>query len=126
MVTAEELQSMLLSHTEGHPTNVSVPPGWMDLVAECHQQLVRIYPEYKLSQIKEKFGGLRYYVGPIPSSVFELFYATIKRFEDKSYQTCQACGEPGQLLVIGRWYYTLCQADEDATREWRKGKGKQR
>jgi len=121
MVSVEELRSMLEAHAVSH-TNVEIPPGWRDLVAECHKQLLQIYPEYKLSQVKEKFGGLRYYVGPIPKDLATQFYATVGEFEDKSYQICQVCGEPGHLQLIGTWYYTLCQVHGDETSEWRKNR----
>jgi hypothetical protein len=34
---------------------------WKPAIVACHEDLVKIDPEYRISQIKEKFGGLRYY-----------------------------------------------------------------
>ena len=102
MVTAEELQSMLTLHG-GHLTRVEVPPGWMDLVAECHRKLVRIYPEYKLSQVKEKFGTLRFYM----TALTDEMRAAIQTAEEASAETCELCGASGVLQSQG-WFKTLC------------------
>lgn len=36
-------------------------PKWADLLRETHAKLEEIAPGYNISQIKDKFGGLRYY-----------------------------------------------------------------
>lgn len=68
---------------------LSIPRGWEDLVAECHQILVRIHPDYEVHQIKEKFGGLRYYCS-IPAD--SLANGVIGAAEARSQKTCQNCG----------------------------------
>jgi hypothetical protein len=35
--------------------------GWKKLLEDLHDDLVKIDPDYKLSQFKEKFGTLRFY-----------------------------------------------------------------
>ena len=35
--------------------------GWYPLIAGLHEQLSVLVPDYTLVQVKEKFGGLRYY-----------------------------------------------------------------
>lgn len=42
----------------GHP----VGDGWMPIVLEAHEKFLALDPDYEINQIKEKFGGLRYYV----------------------------------------------------------------
>ena len=37
-------------------------PEWSAPVREAHKKLTRLIPGYKVAQIKEKFGGLRYYI----------------------------------------------------------------
>lgn len=34
---------------------------WWPAINRCHEALVAIDPDYRINQIKEKFGGLRYY-----------------------------------------------------------------
>lgn len=36
-------------------------PEWADLLREAHAQLEELAPGYNIAQIKDKFGGLRYY-----------------------------------------------------------------
>jgi hypothetical protein len=42
---------------------ISCQKGWYPLIAETHQALVDIFPNYQVHQVKEKYGGLRYYWG---------------------------------------------------------------
>ena len=55
------------------------------------------------TQVKEKYGGLRFYTGRATDAVFEV----ITRAEDKSLETCEVCGEPGKQRGNG-WVYTMC------------------
>ena len=36
-------------------------PGWKNLIKELDSKMSAIDPDYTIEQIKEKFGGLRYY-----------------------------------------------------------------
>jgi hypothetical protein len=42
----------------------NVGAGWQPLIDELDRQLRELDPDYMVLQIKEKFGGLRYYVTP--------------------------------------------------------------
>ena len=71
-----------------------VGPGWAGLVKEgfdlCLKNGWRIY------QIKEKFGGLRFYTDE-----------DLDDIEDESYTICEECGEPGKPRP-GGWIKTRC------------------
>ena len=54
-------------------------------------------------QVKEKYGGLRFYVSGGTEAVFE----AIDKAEDLSLKTCEVCGEPGTIRD-GSWVYTMC------------------
>lgn len=88
---------------------IDVDEGWYELVLSCHQEILAVDPHYKLLQIKEKFGGLRYYVEPSelcyePRRIGEI----ILKYEDIASRTCEATGGPGVLMKsIGGWYKTL-------------------
>ena len=56
-------------------------------------------------QVKEKFGGLRYYV----EGGTEAVWKAIEEAEALSERTCEWCGEPGKERG-GGWIYTLCDA----------------
>ena len=54
-------------------------------------------------QIKEKFGGLRFYV----HGATDKHYNYISFAESMSYRTCEECGAPGKRYTDG-WHRTLC------------------
>jgi hypothetical protein len=55
------------------------------------------------SQVKEKFGGLRFYV----QAATDKHYQYISFAESMSYRTCEECGAPGKTYTDG-WHTTLC------------------
>ena len=56
------------------------------------------------TQVKEKFGGLRfYYYGGS-----EKFEKLVEFAEALAEKTCEVCGEPGQMMYDGYWQQTLC------------------
>jgi hypothetical protein len=62
------------------------------------------------SQVKEKFGGLRFYV----QAATDKHYNYITFAENMSYHTCEECGKPGTYYPFG-WHHVSC--DEHATEE---------
>lgn len=58
-------------------------------------------------QVKEKFGGLRFYT----NGTDDVVNGMIRMAESLSYRTCEVCGNPGKLRK-GGWMQTLC--DEHA------------
>jgi len=54
-------------------------------------------------QVKEKFGGLRFYV----QAATDKHYHYISFAESMSYRTCEQCGAPGKRYTNG-WHTTLC------------------
>jgi hypothetical protein len=42
---------------------VDCEEGWWPIIAELDRQIAAIAPGYEVHQIKEKFGGLRFYYG---------------------------------------------------------------
>jgi len=62
------------------------------------------------TQVKEKFGGLRFYVAAAPPEA----RALIREAERKAMATCELCGEPGLLAKLGGWFQSLCDAHAKA------------
>lgn len=46
----------------GWPASVGAPETWLPHLSELDAQLAALDPDYRLVQIKVKFGGLRYYI----------------------------------------------------------------
>lgn len=91
-----------------------VPPyecgdGWKaiidPLVEYCREKKINI------SQIKEKYGELRFYVGFHDLELEKL----IEEANEKAIHTCMTCGEPGITRESpGGWIYVSC---DDHTHE---------
>lgn len=79
--------------------------GWaslvMPLIDFCEQHKVEI------AQVKEKFGGLRFYAGPADDKIVAQLDAMIDAAETASYRTCESCGAPGKQRP-GGWIHTYC------------------
>ena len=90
---------------------ISVDEGWYQIVVDCDKELTAIDPNYQILQIKEKFGGLRYYMTPSNDTTEEQrdkMYKVISKYEVKAAQTCEATGKSGVLMrSIGGWFKTL-------------------
>lgn len=98
----------------GLPAVVACDEGWDDLIRRLHNRLVGIDPDYRVTQVKEKFGGLRYYV-MFSDGLDEMLrgraYEFITEASEESLHTCEVCGEPGELND-GPWFRTLCVVHE--------------
>ena len=78
-----------------------VGKGWSKILDKLYDVKPRsVY----VAQVKEKFGGLRFYIG----SANREFFDAIEAAEKESYLTCEECGEPGKLREDFGWILTLC------------------
>lgn len=85
-----------------------IGPGWLPLVAELHETLLTTDPDYGVTQIKEKFGGLRFYTVGLTEAGLEAVHTA----EVKSFTICEKCGNPGEPRG-GGWIKTLCEEHAD-------------
>lgn len=80
-------------------------PGWTHIVDKLIEDLIAIGWDKGLAQVKEKFGGLRFYIDCGDEKMFELIHAA----ESLSLRTCEECGAIGENRAwIRGWYATLC------------------
>lgn len=82
--------------------------GWHDLIDTlCCSLQERTDqhgdPQIKATQIKEKFGTLRFYV----EAASHEQYALIEQAEEDSARTCDLCGAEASMLGNG-WMMTRC------------------
>tara|TARA_R110000868_G_scaffold123702_2_gene327312 strand:+ start:859 stop:1260 length:402 start_codon:yes stop_codon:yes gene_type:complete len=77
--------------------------GWFGLVKELIEKCIELGWNKQTCQIKEKFGGLRFYINSASDEVFE----AINEAEEKSYKVCEVTGDPGELRRDIGWYRTL-------------------
>ena len=95
----------------GYWKSIDVDEGWYQIIVDCDKELTAIDPNYGVYQIKEKFGGLRYYMTPCNDTTKEQrnkMYEVISKYEAIAARTCEATGKPGVLMKsIGGWLKTL-------------------
>ena len=78
--------------------------GWFDLIEELSTKLEPM--GVIATQVKEKYGGLRFYVASATDEAWDL----IDEAEEKSEAICETCGDPGRLRTNQGWDKTLCDA----------------
>ena len=74
-----------------------VGPGWQNIIKRLIDDLFLLGWDGRLHQIKEKFGGLRFYIGAAPAQVHD----RISQAEAESFCTCETCGLPGETRATG-------------------------
>jgi hypothetical protein len=100
--------------------DIECGPGWYPLVARLARSLeaeIQALPRRAQRgiycvQVKEKFGGLRFYMYGATPAMRE----AIQRFEDESFHVCEDCGRPGTLRELRGWFVTLCADHTHARR----------
>lgn len=86
--------------------------GWFGIIDKLSEKLSSGYmPDIVAVQVKEKLGGLRFYINKVPSCDWDEVYNLITEAEGESYKTCELCGKPGNLKK-GSWYSTTCNSCE--------------
>ena len=81
-----------------------------DRMIEDLDQLLKKYSveDYQILQIKEKYGGLRWYDNGFPRIGFDEYNTWVYKYEELSLNTCINCGKPAIGLTKG-WISPLCK-----------------
>ena len=121
---------------------IGVGPGWWDIIREVSQgleSLMKQEPTFKLKvvQVKEKYGGLRFYVDKIggsywdnnesehtfledaePKQAYEKATQLIRKAERESLTTCEYCGaKEAYMSDYSSWLKTLCTECHEERKE---------
>jgi len=81
--------------------------GWFQLIYDLSKKIMEINSEVQATQVKEKYGGLCFYVGNVSIKSADEVFAIIDKAEELSLKICENCGEPGKQNEYG-WILTLC------------------
>lgn len=102
------------------PDNMKMPfyfaigDGWYALVNALCYKIEVICNDAKVPipqcvQIKEKFAGLRFYIGMVDGAASEKILDATAEAEERSFKICEGCGKKGRIRVSETgWYKTLC------------------
>jgi hypothetical protein len=91
--------------------------GWKTIINDTHRKLKYLDSNYKIAQIKEKFGGLRYYYDTsleYTNTVSQIMEDVVRAAEEKASRTCDKCGtsdykDKVDLRIHRGFYYTNCE-----------------
>lgn len=124
-----------------------IPRGWGNLCYMYLTRLTELLDQYDdkcdvknhlvIEQVKEKFGGLRFYYSFLPWDeeedrppewFFEIFDNIVNNFEVMTEYVCCDCGAVENLKRYGGWIHIACPECEQKRREeeqkryekWRK------
>jgi hypothetical protein len=94
-----------------------VGDGWFKPIYELSQKLEKLiekdieenkneedYLHPRASQVKEKYGGLRFYMFSATEEMQKLIYET----ENLCSEICEDCGNTAKTTSVGGWFLTLC------------------
>jgi hypothetical protein len=94
---------------------LEVGDGWYDLLDKLSAKLESFNKDRTVVtavQVKEKFGGLRFYISfrniDVEASIDNKIYKLIGNAEAKSLKICEQCGKAGAPSKSG-WIKTLCK-----------------
>lgn len=85
--------------------------GWGGIVERLYNALDK--HNVAVWQVKEKFGGLRFYVG----SATEHIHQMIEEAEAESVKTCELCGRAGKQIDQNGWVTTRCEECADGDKK---------
>ncbi|WP_202972656.1 hypothetical protein [Tsukamurella tyrosinosolvens] len=85
----EAVEGVLARFLPGACAALEVGRGWYSIIVDLDRDLGAIDPDYQLVQVKEKFGGLRYYVEPEPDKARPGFSELIRGAERMAERTCE-------------------------------------
>jgi len=88
--------------------------GWFRIVHDLARDIAATAKSVGVAvpvcrQVKEKFGGLRFSLGPIDERIAAVVAKRISEAEALSLHTCEICGAPGERRQL-RYVQTLCTA----------------
>lgn len=75
-------------------------------VKKYEEEESKLITQVVATQVKEKFGGLRFYVDGGNEDIYTIIHA----YESLSYTVCELCGKMDETVICtGRgWFKTLC------------------
>jgi hypothetical protein len=109
----DKLCTNIVHYVEQQKSSLDYKKKSGELVEDIEYEQV----EVKISQVKEKFGGLRFYTYGGDKYVRGMIHFA----ESMSFKICEYCGSQGELGGQG-WYKTLCKKcradDKKKKAEW--------
>jgi hypothetical protein len=81
--------------------------GWYQILKDLIADLIALGWDKQICQVKEKYGGLRFYI----NSGSDEIHNRIIEAERLSHDTCEITGHPGKTRRDLGWHVTLCDEE---------------
>lgn len=92
--------------------NIDSYTNWHNSMAEKYPSEYEAFAPVTVAQIKEKFGGLRFYYDGGDAKIDGM----VRMAESWAENACEECGKPGRRRA-GGWVKTLCDEHEAERQE---------
>ena len=98
---------------------ISCGDGWFEILHKIYTEISlylnapinkKLKEKFYVTQIKEKFGTLRFYVSISEPVIDDI----INKYEDMSFDTCEICGKNATMRTKNGWIITICTTCADA------------
>lgn len=93
------------------PWGIETGPGWYFIIKNLSAAITRISKDVRATQVKEKFGGLRFYwrsVNDLTEDQYESISRAVDAAEEESYLVCEDCGSREDVQQSKGWIRTEC------------------
>jgi len=84
----------------------TIGDGWLDIVKDLVNDLIKLGWNKEICQVKEKFGGLRFYANAMTDEM----YNRVKVAEELASKTCEICGATENIGQTTGWIVTICES----------------
>ena len=105
----EELQPILNRFRPPSVFAIDCDKGWWHILIALDKELANVDSDYVLYQVKEKLGGLRYYISNSSPHLSADCQEIIRKFEKVASMTCEVTGKHGELMSKGYRLQTLSE-----------------
>lgn len=66
--------------------------------------------DYRIAQIKEKWGRLTWYDNGAPHEIYDELHRAIDKYSYLSENICAICGKPDVYMTFSGWDFPLCES----------------
>lgn len=89
---------------KGWIKSIDCDAGWDWILADLNAKMKYLDFNYKITQVKEKFGTLRFYYQPLIQKqvVLDIMDDVVQNAEQLSATTCELCGNSSRCAIASR------------------------
>ena len=106
------LIAIMMRIPDGWGRWISCDRGWYSIIIDVDQKLAKLDPNYTIHQVKEKFGGLRYYFAAtsgVDEDTGKKMNEIVRKAEKLADKTCECCGSNEKVALRDHgWWKTMC------------------